>query len=165
MSDVLTLKFEDAYGNVGSFQLQVQSGLGPANADLLAGIQDIIDMTQAQLISATLNQEVALGGFTNPVASAAGQFDRIDDQAVLQARREDGSGFTRMTVPAPVDAIFVTSGPKAYADVDGGSALVTAFRNSMLDELTAVTAGEIWEAPGGLPVNWSKGWRKGTKHS
>lgn len=162
MSDTLTLTYQDVNGTRGTFQMQVQSGLGPANAEILDLIQQHVDMSNAQLLSATLAQAITISGLTNPAPVADVGNDSVEDQAAFQARRVDGGGFTRLSVPAPKDGIFVSTGSFAGADVDPLDADVVAFLDAALN---ATIAGKIWEAPGSLEVAFDKGWRKGRRHS
>lgn len=164
-ADLLTLKYRDAFGAEGSFSIHIQAGLAPSNADLLAAIQAHRNLSQAQLVSAKLVADIDISGLANPAAVATGSYDRVRDQAVLQARRVDGTGVVRCSVPAPVDAVFESTGAYAQQDVDGDGALVQAFRNAILDEQTSVTAGEIWTSPQEDDLDFDKGWRKGQPHS
>lgn len=162
MSDILTLTYEDYNGRRGTFQLKVQAGLGPANAELLAMVQEHVDLSLCQLVEASLSQAMDISGLTNPVAQQDVGNDSVEEQAAFQGRRTDGGGFTRISVPGPIDTIFVTTGAYAGADVDPTNADVVAFLNAAL---AATIAGKIWEAPGDEPIDFDKAWRKGRKHS
>lgn len=164
-ASLLSVTFRDAFGSEGTFSVHVQAALTEANADLLAMIQAWRNLTQAELVKASLTKSVDISGLTNAAAASAGAYDRIRDQAIFQAKREDATGLTRMTVPAPLDAVFEPSGAFAQQDVDGDAGIVQAFRDAALDEQATVTAGEIWVTPQDTALDWDKGWRKGQPHS
>lgn len=161
-ADRLCLTFEDKAQRRITIKANVQAGLGPANGELSAMIEKWTALSQCQLVSAELAQEIDISGLINPVADDSGNHDSVDDQVVLSFRREDEGGFARVTVPAPVDGILETSGPFTGANVDPGTVPMTEFLNTAL---SAAVAGEILRAAGGLQVDFHKGWRKGTKHS
>ena len=161
-AQIMSLTYVDKFGKTGSFQVCVKAGLPATDAELLTMIQEHLDMSQAQLLKASLIVPIDISGLTNPAAVDTGAYDRIGDQAILQGRKEDGSSFVRITVPAPVDALFVTAGGFAQQDVDETSAPVAAF---LAAALSAAVAGEIWRACDDDLLNYSKGWRKGQPHS
>jgi len=163
MSNVLTLKYRDYHGIDGTFQMQVLDTLAKDNTELVAMIEAHVAMSNALLVSATLTEGIDISGITNPAATLDLGNDSVEDQAAFQGRRVDGQGFTRITVPAPLDTIFKQPpDPKAGADVKDDAALVVTFLNTSLN---AAVAGKIWEAPGSLEIDYDKGWMKGRRHS
>lgn len=161
-ANLLVLTFEDAYGGQTSLQANIKGTVPENDAELLDMIQQWVDMSNATLLSAKLSVDVDISALTNPAASSAGSYDNVRDQAVLQWRRDDATGFVRTTVPAPKDAIFAASGSFAQADVDTAQADVAAFRTAAID---APITKDILVSPQETTIDLQKGWRKGQKHS
>jgi len=155
-NDTLTIKYQDINGATGTFQMPVLAGLGPAHADIVDMVQQAQDASHAQVIEVTLTQAVALPT-SNPAPSPDPGNDTVEDQAAFQARRTDGGGYTRFSIPAPRDLLFEPTGAFANADVKDDEATLV---EPLLD-----AAALVWRAPAGLTVTYDKGWRKGRKHS
>ena len=161
-NDTITITFEDVHGKQGTFQIPVRVGGTPLSAELVALVQEITDASLCIVRSCSLTQAMALPA-SNPVAEADIGNDSVEQQVAFQAKRADNGGFTRFSIPAPRDLLFETVGPYAGADVKDDEATLSA---PLIAALGAVfQGGEVWEAPGGLAVNYDKGWRKGRKHS
>ena len=151
-----TVYWVDVHGNRGSFAFLFDDTYFAAPyTELLAFVQDLIDGSQAQAEKVTIASELDISGLTNPAAVGTGNYDKLGDQALLQWRAASGA-LTKITVPAPVDALFEATGKFAMADVDLGAALVLAIKATGEVILTNVH---------GASVDLQKGWRKDQKHS
>jgi hypothetical protein len=161
-ASLLSVTFEDANGGQSTFSMNIVGTLPATDGELIALVQEWKDCSQARVIKAVLQQEVPIGTLSGNTAASGGSYDNVRDQAVMQYRREDATGFIRTTVPAPKDSLFLSSGPTAQADVDPASAEVVAFLDAALN---APIAGEILRSPQETQVDFQKGWRKGQKHT
>jgi hypothetical protein len=161
MASLLTLKFRDHAGKEGSFSAYIDAALSPGDAELTAFIQEWIDLSDAQLVSASLQEQIAIGGLTNPAAVDSGSSSLVQTQAVMQATRDDGTGYVRLSVPAPKDSIFLAAGPTQDADVDNANADVVAFAAAA----DPVAGTHPWVSAQGTGITYQKGWKKGYKHS
>lgn len=158
MADLLTIEYKDAHNVTGSFSAWIDPGYTVASAEVLAMIQAFRNLTQCQVVEASIAKKVDLSTLTNPAPSTGGSYDRVRMQAQLQLARADNTGFLTVTVPAPVDGIFQTSGAYAMQDVDPADALIVAWVAAAITEPILVT-------PQGGAVTFRKGWLKGQPHS
>lgn len=157
-SQLLSLEYQDKAGRTGTFSLYVDDSLAKDDAALLAIIQAHRNMSQANLIEASLQVPIDISGLTNPAAADTGSYDTVRDQAVLQEARIDNTGYLQVSVPAPIDGIFMTSGGYAGQDVNPAAAAVLAWE-------TAIEGTGKMVTPQGGQVTFRKGWRKGQPHS
>jgi len=159
MATRLVYKYRDYQGREASFSQHVADAYASASdADLLAMIQAHRNMTQAFLVDVKIEVDVDISGLANVAAIQSGSFDSVRDQAILLGKTASGS-IVRVTVPAPLDAIFQSSGSYALQDVNKASAEVAAFIAEAITE-------PVWSHPEDAPVtSLSKGWRRGLPHS
>jgi hypothetical protein len=158
-SNLLSLEYEDIAGAKGTFSMYLEDDYAAGDPEVLALVQAFKNMSQAKILGVTLAQEVDISTLTgNSAAVSTGSFDRVRDQAILQLKRADNTGYLSVTVPAPVDAILMATGPYQMQDVNPASALILAFIAA------GITEPAIATPQGGL-VTFSKGWRKGQPHS
>lgn len=160
MASVLSIKYRDAAGRFGTFSMHVRAALTETDAEILTLVQEFRDLSQAQVVEVTLAKTVA-NPAVNPAPVASGSYDSIQDQAVLQLARADGTGYLSVTVPAPLDAIFYATGPYQGAMVDPASAPMLAW----LAAAIAASPNEVLTTPQGGAVTFNKGWRRGQKHA
>jgi hypothetical protein len=157
---LLSITYQDVGGSKGTFSCEVRDDLAEDSAEILTLCQEFRDLSQAQVTEIKLSKPVALPA-VNPVAAGEGIGDRIRDQAVLQLKRSDGTGFLSVSVPAPQPAIFYASGPYMGQMVDPTNALMLAWIAAAI----AADPDEIITTPQQGAVTFSKGWRKGQPHS
>jgi hypothetical protein len=160
VASTLSIKYQDKAARTGVFSMHVKDGLGPTDALILTLVQEFRDLSQAKVIDVNLSQKVALPA-VNPAPADSGSYDTIQDQAILQLARADGTGYLSVTVPAPLDTIFETTGPYSGAMVNPASAPMVAW----LAAAIAASPNEVLVSPQDGEVLFSKGWRKGQKHA
>lgn len=134
------------------------SQVGASDVDLLAFLQDLQDMSQAKLLKATVERILDISGLTGSQPVSTGSFDSVGDKAILQWRKDAGSGVSSFSVPAPIDGIFQASGEYALADVDPTATEIVAM----------IATGEtvpLLVTSEGTTVSFRKGWRSGQRHS
>jgi len=156
----LSVRYQDAHGKVGTFGVLVDTAYDDGvYAEIIALVQSMLDASQAQVTGVQLLKDLDIvGSLTGNSAVTGGAYDRIDDQAILAWRSPEGLDI-RMSVPAPVDGLFATSGAYAQQDVDPASTELLAVIAA--GSTTPVLAPKV----GTTPLSFRKGWRKGQKHS
>lgn len=155
----VTVYWEDASLRtfVQTFNVE-DTQLGVSDADLIAFLQSLQNLSQARIIRATIAREVVVSGLTGGAATTSGSFDSVGDRAILQFAKTAATGSIQLSVPAPLDTIFQASGAYALADVDPSDSLVQAMEAAGPDTDLLVTSE-------GGTVTFRKGWRQGQKHS
>jgi len=157
-ASTLMLKWRDYQGRETTLGYNVGSAYPPGDADLLALIQALQNMSQANIVEAWVLVSIDPSGLTGSQPVESGSFDAVGDQAQLQFDRADNTGKVKITIPAPLDTLFVGTGPYALADIDTADSLVAALVTAGITEPVLVSPQE-----GALTLD--KGWRKGQKHS
>jgi hypothetical protein len=134
------------------------AGFGGSDATLIAALQDLQDLSQADIDHVEISRTIAGSSFTGSQPVETGSFDSVGDRAILQFTKRTAPGVIQVSVPAPLDTIFQQSGAYALADVDPNDSLITALESTWSD------ADLLMTSEGGL-VDFQKGWRQGQKHS
>lgn len=156
-SNLLSIEYQDAFGSSGTFSLWLEDAYDVADAEVLALVQAFKNASQAKVLEVSLATKVDISTLTGNTAASGGSYDRVRDQAILQWKRADNTGFLTTTVPAPIDALFQSSGAYAGQEVNPASAAMVAIIAAGVTEPAIAT-------PQGGPVTFSKGWRKGQPH-
>lgn len=154
----LNITYLDAYGKSGVFSALIDAVYDDGvYAEILAFLQDLVDASQAQITKCVLAKPLSLATLTSNSASSAGSYDRIDDQGILSFRSAAGLDI-KISVPAPVDALFMAAGAFAAQDVDpAGAEVVALIATGVTEPLLAAKTEDV--------LTFRKGWRKGQKHS
>lgn len=154
----LNVTWEDAYAKTGVFGFLIDAAYDDGvYAEILAFLQDMLDASQAKITKVLLAKELVISSLTGNAVATTGSYDRIDDQAVLAFRAASGLD-VKLSIPAPVDSVFQTTGAHAQQDVNPADATIVALILTGITE--AVLASRAQDA-----LTFRKGWRKGQKHS
>lgn len=153
----VNVTWKDSFGAEIVTGFFVEDGTLPDTAGLITLLNALRAASQAEIVKYSLTLPGDVADLTNGAASAAGSYDRVRDQAVLQFIAPDTGQFSTTTVPCPLDTIFIATGAYAQAEVDPADSLVTAID-------TAAQAGGLMVAAGNAVLAFRKGWRKGQKH-
>lgn len=153
-----TLVWEDAFGSRITTELQVDSTYTGVDAQSVAALNALRAMSQAKLISVHETLPIDISGLTNGAPSTTGSFDRVKDKAALQLKVTASGRVNQITVPAPVDGLFLATGAYALQEVvAAGTAPLSTFIAA------AITEPLLVSAEGGA-VTYRKGWRVGQPH-
>lgn len=154
----VNVTYQDVNAKTGVFGFLIDATYAVTPfTELLALIQDLLDATQCLISKVTVATELDISGLTGNTATGAGSFDRVDDQAVLAFRGVSGID-VKLSIPAPVDAMFESSGAHAMQDVDPDSTEVAGIiATGVTEPVLASRAEDV--------LAFRKGWRKGQSHS
>ena len=114
----VTVSYVDYYEKTGLFSFMIADTYGETPyTELLAYVQDLLDASQCAVEKIQVAHDISIASLTSNVAVDTGSFDRMDDQAILTARAADGTDI-KISIPAPVDAVFEAAGSHALQDAD-----------------------------------------------
>jgi hypothetical protein len=157
-SKLWTVQWKDFFGSLITTELNVDTTYGIADAESIAALNALRALSQAEIVSIHETIPLSIAGLTNPVAANAGSFDRVKDKAALQLKVTSSGRVNQVTVPAPVDGLFLATGAYALQEVIApGTAPLSTF------VAAAVTEPLLVSAEGGA-VTYRKGWRVGQPH-
>jgi len=155
---LLSVKWRDVQGRETTLSYSIGTAYSSGDAELTALLQALQNMSQAEIVEAHLMVPVTVTGLTGSQPVDTGSFDSIAHHALFQFDRADLTGKIRITVPAPLDTLFLQTGTYALQDVDASDSLVVALIAAGVTEPTLVT-------PQDGPVAFDKGWLRGLPHT
>lgn len=154
----LQILWEDAFGGRLTTSLDVDDSYNIADAETIAALNAHRALSQARIVSIHEVKSLDISGLTNGAAVSTGQYDRVKDKAALQLRVTASGQVKQVTIPAPVDSLFLTTGSYAYQEVVGpATAPLAAWIAASITEPFLVSAE-------GSAVTYRKGWRVGQPH-
>lgn len=158
VANLLNIKWRDAQGREKTLSYNIKSTYSATSSELLAMIQALQACSQADVVEAHLSLSVDVSGITGSQPTSSGSFDSVEDMVILLWDRDDNTGKIRVSVPAPLDTIFIQTGTYALQDVDASDSLI----------LAVIAAGDtepVLASPQDGGLTFDKGWRKALPHS
>lgn len=158
----LTLYWRDEEGRSYNSSMYVDDTLfGTSDADLIAALQDLQDMSAADLEKVEVAREIPGSSFTGSQPAAPGSTsspEGVGHKLIIQGRKVGAPGVAQISVPNPLYSVLMESGAYQGIDLDTNDALVTAMEGTLFDTELLITAESS-------PLALQKGWIEGSKHS
>lgn len=155
---VLTVTYQDAALRHVTLTYSIGAGYAADDAETLALLQALQDLSQANITEASVAEPVDVSGLTGSQPATGGNNDQVSQQAIVQFDRSDLTGKIRISVPAPVDAIFQTSGKYTGRDIVNSQSLIVALVAAGITE-------PVLKSPQDTTLVLDKGWLRGEPHS
>jgi len=150
------VSYDDWRGKRGTFGFLMDAAFNAAPyTELIAALNALRAASQCTITQVMIADVFDISVLTNPAAGGATSDATINEQAVLAFRSTSGSD-VKVSLPGPLDTIFVATGGYAGQDVDELDALVVALVDAL--EVIGVDRGEA-------QYSYRKGWRRGHPHS